>query len=56
MFFYAVMLVFIMFPDINEAFKTALLAMLVVVMLAAAIGYLVKILGSNGESLYKKKA
>lgn len=55
-FFYAVMLVFVVFPDINEACKTVLLAMLIGVMLFAAVGYLVKILGANGESLYKKNA
>ncbi len=55
-FFYAVMLVFIMFPAIDETIKTVLLAALVVVMIAAAIGYLVKISGADRASIYKKKA
>ncbi|MBE7032056.1 MAG: CDP-diacylglycerol--glycerol-3-phosphate 3-phosphatidyltransferase [Ruminococcaceae bacterium] len=55
-FFYAVMFVFIIFPAIDEAIKTVLLAALVVVMFAAAIGYLVKISGAEGKSLYNKKA
>ena len=55
-FFYVIILVFIMFPTINETIKTLLLATLVVVMVAAAIGYLVKLSGADGASLYKKKA
>lgn len=55
-FFYAVMFVFIRFPAIDETIKTVLLAALVVVMFAAAIGYLVKISGAEGKSLYNKKA
>ena len=55
-FFYAVMLIFIMFPAIDETIKMILLAALVVVMVVAAIGYLVKLSGADGASLYKKKA
>ncbi len=55
-FFYAVILIFIMFPGIEGLFKTALLASLVLVMLLAAAGYLIRISGSKSETLYKKKA
>ena len=55
-FFYAVILIFIMFPGIEGSFKTALLASLVLVLLLAAAGYLIRISGSKSETLYKKKA
>ena len=54
--FYAVILVLILFQNINDVFKMALLVLLVAVVLLAAVGYLIKISGPKGTSLYKKKA
>ncbi len=54
--FYAIILALIVFPQISELLKTVLLAILVIVMLLAAIGYLVKISGSHSGELCKKKA
>ncbi len=53
--FYAIILALIIFPDIGDAIKTSLLAVLVIVMVMAALGYLVKISGTHGDELYKKK-
>ncbi len=53
--FYTVISVLILFPAIGESFKTILLVVLVMVMVMTAMGYLVKISGSHGSELYKKK-
>ncbi len=53
--FYTVISVLILFPDVGELLKTILLAVLVAVMVMTAMGYLIKILGSNSSDLYKKK-
>ena len=53
--FYAVITALIVFPDISELLKTHLLAVLVLTIVLAAVGYLIKILGVNAEELYKKK-
>ena len=53
--FYTIISVLIIFPDIGNVQKTSLLAVLIMVMFAAALGYLIKILGVNRDELYKKK-
>ena len=53
--FYTIISVLIIFPDIGNVQKTSLLAVLIMVMFAAAVGYLIKILGVNRDELYKKK-
>ena len=55
-FFYGVILLLICYPEMDFVFKTAILSLLVLVMFLAAVGYLVKLTGSNGEEVYKKKA
>lgn len=54
--FYAVILALIIFPQINYFVKMTILGILVLVMLLAAVGYLVKISGSKRSELYNKKA
>lgn len=54
-FFYAVIFVLIVFPEINYAAKMVLLTLLIAVMVFAAIGYLVKISGEKSCELYKYK-
>jgi cardiolipin synthase len=54
--FYAVILTLIVFQNISDVLKMTLLIILVMVMLLAAVGYLIKISGPKGSSLYKKKA
>lgn len=54
--FYAVILALIVFPQINYFVKMTILGLLVVVMLLAAVGYLIKISGNNRTELYNKKA
>jgi len=54
--FYAVILALIVFPQINYFVKMTILGLLVVVMLLAAVGYLIKISGNNRAELYNKKA
>ncbi len=53
--FYAVILSLIVFDNMGDFAKTSLLAVLVVVMLLAAIGYLLKMSGVHREELYNKK-
>lgn len=53
--FYTVISALILFPAIGETLKTTLLAMLVIVLVLTAMGYLVKIAGSNSSELYKRK-
>lgn len=53
--FYTIISVLIIFPDIGNVQKTSLLAVLIMVMFAAAVGYLIKILGVHRDELYKKK-
>jgi cardiolipin synthase len=55
-FFYAVIFSLIVFPEINYFFKMLLLIALVIVMILAAVGYLIKISGSKREEIcnYKK--
>ncbi|MBR5154980.1 MAG: CDP-alcohol phosphatidyltransferase family protein [Clostridia bacterium] len=53
--FYMVISALILFPAIGETLKTTLLAMLVIVLVLTAMGYLVKIAGSNSSELYKRK-
>lgn len=54
--FYTVIALFIIFPELDGVLKMALLAVLVGVMVLAGFAYLVRISGSKGETLYKKKA
>lgn len=54
-FFYAVIIIMIVFPDINYIVKTTLLVMLVAVVLAAAFGYLIKAIVPGEEKIYEKK-
>ncbi len=54
-FFYAVIIIMIVFPDINYIVKTTLLVLLVGVVLAAAFGYLIKAIVPGEEKIYEKK-
>lgn len=54
-FFYAVIIIMIVFPDINYIVKTTLLVLLVAVVLAAAFGYLIKAIVPGEEKIYEKK-
>lgn len=54
-FFYAVMLVLIIFQDIDAMLKTVLLCCLVLVMALAAFGYLIKI-SAKDESVCRTKS
>ncbi len=53
--FYTIIFALIIYPDITELLKTMLLGVLIIVVLFAAIGYLVKISGTHREELYNKK-
>ncbi len=54
-FFYSVIFILIVCPDMSEASKNALLGMLVGVLVLAAIGYLLKITGKNQSEICNKK-
>ncbi len=53
--FYIVISALIIFPGIGEIAKTLLLAVLLIALVMAAMGYLLKISGAHGDELYKKK-
>ena len=55
-FFYSVIFILIVCPDMGDASKNALLGMLVGVLVLAAIGYLIKITGKNPSEICNKKA
>ncbi len=55
-FFYTVIFILIVFDNINDAAKNALLGMLVGVLVLAAIGYLLKILGKSQNEICDKRA
>ena len=54
-FFYSVIFILIVFPDIGESAKSALLGVLVGVLVLAAIGYLLKITGKNREEISNER-
>lgn len=54
-FFYAVIFLLIVFPEIDYTLKMIMLGFLVLVMIMAAVGYLIKISGSKSSDLYKYK-
>lgn len=54
-FFYAVMLVLIVFRDIGEMFKNIMLITLAAVLVMAAVGYLFKLVGNNKNEICKNK-
>ena len=54
-FFYSVIFILIVFPDIGESAKSALLGVLVGVLVLAAIGYLLKIIGKNREEITNER-
>ncbi len=54
-FFYAVIIILIVFPEINTVIKTVLLVLLVAVVLAAAFAYLLKAVVPGEEKIYEKK-
>ncbi len=53
--FYTIISALIIFPDIGDSLKTTLLAVLVLVMALAAMGYLFKISGAHGDEICRKK-
>lgn len=55
-FFYVVMLILIVFRDIGKEFKSVLLGALVAVLILAAVGYLVKLMGKNKNEICNTKA
>jgi len=54
-FFYTVIFILILFPDIDSALKDTLLGVLVGVLVLAGIGYLLKITGKNKAEVCERK-
>ncbi len=54
-FFYTVIFILIVFPDIDESAKSTLLGVLVGVLVLAALGYLLKITGKNREEISNER-
>ena len=55
-FFYAVIFILILVPEIDITIKTGLLSALVAITAFAAIGYLIKLIKPHGHEIYEKKA
>lgn len=55
-FFYAVVLILIVFREISEEFKSVLLGALVAVLILAAVGYLIKLMGKDKNEICNTKA
>ena len=53
--FYAVIFLLIVFPELDYLLKMTMLALLILVMVLAALGYLVRISGSKSHDLYDYK-
>ncbi len=55
-FFYTIIFILIIFPDIDGGFKDTLIGMLVGVLVLAGVGYLLKIIGRNKSDICDKRA
>ncbi|MBQ9757726.1 MAG: CDP-alcohol phosphatidyltransferase family protein [Clostridia bacterium] len=55
-FFYTIIFILIIFPDINDGVKDTLIGMLVGVLVLAGVGYLLKIVGKNKGDVCDKRA
>ena len=46
----------ILFPDMSIALKNGMLAFLVLVLILAAVGYLIKLIDPKDSEIYEKKS
>lgn len=54
--FYTVIFAMILFPDMSIALKNGMLAFLVLVLILAAVGYLIKLIDPKDGEIYEKKS
>lgn len=54
--FYTVIFAMILFPDMSIAVKNGMLAFLVLILILAAVGYLIKLIDPKDGEIYEKKS
>ena len=54
--FYTVIFAMILFPDMSIAVKNGMLAFLVLILILAAVGYLIKLIDLKDGEIYEKKS
>lgn len=54
--FYTVIFAMILFPDMSIAVKNGMLAFLVLILILAAVGYLIKLIDPKDGKIYEKKS